>query len=140
MDYFFVSESRFLDAIAHDELLEHACFVGNYYGTPSAYVERLRNQGFNVLLEIEVEGAKQVMKKCTDAITIFLVPPSFEELETRIRLRKSEREEVIQQRLAKARTEMGLVAQYHHVVINNTVERAADEIAAIIQQYQDKKK
>ncbi len=140
VDYFFVSEARFLEAIAHDELLEHACFVGNYYGTPTAYVERLRNQGFNVLLEIEVEGAKQVMKKCADAITIFLVPPSFEELETRIRLRRSESEEVIQQRLAKAKLEMGLVAQYHHVVVNNTVERAAEEIAAIIQQYQDQKK
>ena len=81
VDYFFVEEKDFLNKVANEELLEHAQFVGNYYGTPKFYVDQLLNEGKNVLLEIEVQGALQVMEKCPNALTIFLVPPSFEELE-----------------------------------------------------------
>lgn len=84
------------------ELLEYAEFVGNYYGTPLKNVEKLRSEGKNVLLEIEVQGCQQVMEKCPDALTIFIIPPSMEELEKRIRGRGTEPEEIVQQRLSKA--------------------------------------
>ena len=117
-----------------DGFLEHAQFVGNYYGTPKAYVEKLRNEGKNVLLEIEVEGAKQVISKChgSDVVTIFLIPPSMEDLEQRIRKRGTESEEVIQQRLAKAQRELELKYAYDYPVINDTVKSAADQIRKII--------
>ena len=92
--------------IEQGELLEYAQFVGNYYGTPKAYVDRLLDEGKNVVLEIEVQGALQVMKKVPDALTIFLVPPSMEELEKRIRGRRTEAEDVIKERLDKARREI----------------------------------
>ena len=130
--YYFVDEETFNEKIKNDELLEHATFVGNQYGTPKAEIERLLNAGKNVLLEIEVQGASQVMEKCKDAITIFMMPPSFEELEKRIRGRRSEPEEVVQQRLAKAKGEMKLHNRYHYVVVNDTVENAGNQIASII--------
>ena len=85
VDYFFVSEKEFLDNIETGNLLEYAKFVGNYYGTPKDYVEKLLNNGKNVFLEIEIDGARQVVEKIPDAITIYLMPPSIEELERRIR-------------------------------------------------------
>ena len=84
-EYFFLSKEQFEEMIAKKELIEWAKYVDNYYGTPKFAVDKLLNEGKNVLLEIEVQGAKQVMAKCPDAITIFMVPPSFEELEKRIR-------------------------------------------------------
>lgn len=130
--YFFVSKERFEKAIENDELLEYASFVGNYYGTPRNFVNKLLNDGYNVLLEIEVQGAEQVMKKCPEAITIFMMPPSFEELEKRIRGRRSEPEQIVQQRLEKARNEMKLVNNYKFVVTNDIVEKASKQIADII--------
>lgn len=100
-DYFFVTPEEFEKAQENGELLESAEFVGNRYGTPMKEVNRLRDEGKNVLLEIEVQGAMQVQEKCPDALSIFIIPPSMEELERRIRGRKSEPEEIIQQRLAK---------------------------------------
>lgn len=134
VDYFFVSKEEFEEKIKNDELLEHAFFVGNHYGTPKEYVEKLRNEGKNVFLEIEIEGAKQVLSKCKgpDVISIFLLPPSLEELERRIRGRKSESEEIIQERLAKARREINLRDNYQYAVMNENVGRAASEIGRII--------
>lgn len=132
-DYFFVDEETFDKKIKNGELLEYATFVGNKYGTPKDFVDKLLNEGKNVLLEIEIEGAKQVMAKCPDAITIFMVPPSFEELEKRIRGRRSESEDIIQQRLAKAKREMKLQNDYKYVVINDSISRVSDEITNIIE-------
>ncbi len=134
VDYFYVTKEEFQKTLDEDGFLEHAQFVGNYYGTPKAYVEKLRNEGKNVLLEIEVEGAKQVISKChgSDVVTIFLIPPSMEELEQRIRKRGTESEEVIQQRLAKAQRELELKYAYDYPVINDTVKSAADQIRKII--------
>lgn len=133
-DYFFVSKEIFDENIKNNNLLEYAEFVGNKYGTPRDYVERLRNEGKNVILEIEVNGAQQVLSKTDkdDRISIFLVPPSIEELESRIRHRRSEEEEIIQQRLNKAKREMSLTDQYDYVVLNDKVGRAAGEIKSII--------
>ena len=134
VDYFFVSNEEFEERLEKDLFLEHAYFVGNHYGTPKEYVEELRNQGKNVFLEIEVEGAKQVLSKCKgdDVISIFLLPPSLEELERRIRGRKSETEEIIQERLDKARREINLKENYQYSVMNENVGRAANEITRII--------
>ncbi|MBQ6654718.1 MAG: guanylate kinase [Erysipelotrichaceae bacterium] len=135
VEYHFVTREEFEQAIANDELLEYAEFVGNYYGTPKAFVERLRDEGKNVLLEIEVEGATIVKEKCPDALSIFLIPPSMEELERRIRGRKTEPEEVVQQRLAKAQREMNMMNRYQYVICNDDAELAADIIALIIERY-----
>ena len=134
VDYYYVSEAKFKYLIAHDELLEWAEFVGHYYGTPKAPVEKLRDEGKNVILEIEVEGAKQVMEKCqgSDVISIFLMPPSLEDLEKRIHSRRNERATNIEERLAKAKREMNLKYNYRYVVLNDDVDRAAEEVKNII--------
>jgi guanylate kinase len=130
--YKFVSKDEFLEAIENGELLEHAQFVGNYYGTPLSAVDELRKAGKNVLLEIEVQGALQVKERVPDALMIFVVPPSMEELRRRILRRKTEGEEVINQRLAKAQKEMELTGQYKYVVCNDDPQLAADIISVII--------
>lgn len=135
VNYFFVSKDDFQKAIAEGELLEYAEFVGNLYGTPKAYVEKLRNEGRNVLLEIEVQGAMQVKEKCPEALSIFIIPPSIDELAKRIRGRASEPEEIVQQRLEKAKKEMELIPQYKYVVCNDDPILASDIISAIINRH-----
>ncbi len=134
VDYFFVEENEFDDKIEKGELLEYARFVGNCYGTPQFYVDKLLNEGKNVVLEIEVQGALQVIEKCPDALTIFLVPPSFEELERRIRGRRTEEESVVKERLDKARKEIATQDQYKYVVENDDVMAAKNKIAQIIKE------
>ena len=132
VNYFFVTKKRFLEAIKNGELLEHARFVGNDYGTPKAYVEEMREQGKNVILEIEIKGAKQIMKKCPDALSIYIIPPSIEELERRLRERGTEDEETIMKRISKAKKEMKDTAFYEHVVCNDVLEVAVEEVRQII--------
>lgn len=132
VDYKFVSKERFLDAIENGEMLEYAEFVGNYYGTPMAEVERLRNEGKNVLLEIEVQGALQVIERVPDSLSIFLVPPSMDELRRRIEGRQTESQKVIQERLDKAAKEMELMNHYRYVICNENPQLAADSCALII--------
>jgi len=135
INYDFVTREEFEKAIQQEQLLEYAEFVGNFYGTPIKNVEKLRNEGRNVLLEIEVQGCMQVSKKCPDAITIFITPPSMEELERRIRGRGTEAEEIIQQRLSKATKEMEMISQYKYVVCNDDPKLAADIISLIIKRH-----
>ena len=131
-DYFFVSRETFDKKVKEGNLLEWAEFVGNCYGTPKEVVDSYREKGVDVLLEIETNGAKQVMEKCPDAVSIFIVPPDFAALESRIRGRSTEDEATIQRRLAKARAELELAPNYKHVVLNDSVDRAAEEIRSII--------
>ncbi len=135
-DYFFVTQDTFQNAIQENQLLEWAEFVGNRYGTPKAEIEKLRQDGKNVLLEIEINGAKQVMAKATGPglVTIFLMPPSFQALEARIRKRKTESETIIQERLAKARREMNLHHDYQYLVVNDDVEKTSQQIIDIIKE------
>ena len=135
VNYYYVTREEFERAVEAGEMLEHAEFVGNLYGTPLKEVERLRNLGKNVVLEIETQGCRQVQEKVPDVLSIFIIPPSMEELEKRIRGRKTEPEEVIQERLAKAAVEMGMVSQYKYAVCNDDIQLAADIIAVIIQRY-----
>lgn len=135
VNYYFVTRDEFQKAVDNGELLEYTEFVGNCYGTPLKEVERLRNEGKNVLLEIEQDGCEQVKKKCPDTLSIFIIPPSMEELERRIRSRKTEPEEIVQQRLAKAAKEMNNLKEYKYVVCNEDVKLAADIIRVIIERY-----
>ena len=135
VNYFFVSEEQFKQAIYNGDLLEHAFFVDNYYGTPRAYVEKKRNEGYNVVLEIETVGAKQVMnalKYDDGCISIFLTPPSMQELEDRIRKRSTESEETIRKRISKATQELRETFRYQYVVCNEDVDDAVAKIADII--------
>ena len=133
-DYYFVSKEEFQRNIENNNLLEWAEFVGNRYGTPKDKVEKMRDEGKNVLLEIEVNGTTQVLKNCQgrDVISIFILPPSFEELENRIRHRGTESDEVVQTRLKKARAEMELKYHYEFIVLNDDLDRAAKEVKDII--------
>lgn len=134
VNYYFVSQEEFKKNIENDNFLEYAKFVGNYYGTPKDKVESIRNTGMNVLLEIEINGARQVMSRIKDdrMISFFLMPPSLEVLENRIRNRKTETEEVIMERLNKGKEEMTMTDDYDYVILNDKVNRAAKEISDLI--------
>ena len=134
-DYYFVSQERFDKALENNELLEHAEFVGNHYGTLISEVERLRNLGKNVILEIEVQGAQQVIERVPDSLSIFLVPPNMKELERRIINRSTEPAEVIEARLSKAANEMELMNHYRFVICNDDPQIAADTVALIIKRH-----
>ncbi len=133
-EYYFVTREEFDKNIETGNLLEWAEFVGNRYGTPKDKVEATRDEGKNVLLEIEVNGTSQVLEKVhgDDVISIFIAPPSIEELERRIRGRGTESDEVVKGRLAKAAGELKLKDQYRYVVVNDDLLRAVDEIRDII--------
>jgi guanylate kinase len=132
VDYFFKTRSEFEELIGQEQLLEYAEFVGNYYGTPLAYVNKMRDAGRDVFLEIEVQGAAQVRSKVPDGLFIFLAPPSLTELEERLVGRGTETDEVIASRLNAARQELEMMNLYDYVVVNDEVEKACDRINAII--------
>ena len=131
-DYYFVSKEEFEKRIEENKFLEHAEFVGNYYGTPLDKVNEQLDNGKEVVLEIEVEGALQVKKKVPDCVMIFLVPPSKEDLYKRLRSRGTESEEIIEQRVNKANREFKKAKYYDYIVVNDDVDNAADRILAII--------
>ncbi len=131
-EYFFVDHARFLDMVKNDELLEHAEYVSNFYGTPRAYVEEQMALGKNVLLDIEVKGARQVHEKMPGAVMIFVVPPSLQELERRLRGRGTDSGEAIEGRLIRARQEYAEADFYDYLLINDDAEQAAARLCAII--------
>ena len=130
--YFFVGREDFRRMIDEDALLEYAQYVDNFYGTPRAYVEACRRKGEHVLLEIEPQGAAQVMQKCPEAVSIFILPPSMEELERRLRGRGTESDGVIRERLDQAARELRHVEDYRYAVINSDFHKAAEEIRDIL--------
>ena len=132
VSYHFITKELFREMISRDEFLEYAEYVGEFYGTPKKPVYESVAEGNNVLLDIEVRGARQVMQREPDALTIFIVPPSIEELERRLRGRGTDSEEKLAARLARARIELEEKSHYSHIVINDTVERAVREIAEIV--------
>jgi guanylate kinase len=132
VDYFFKTREEFEQLIEEGGLLEHAEFVGNYYGTPLAYVRETIEAGRDVFLEIEVQGAAQIREKAPDALFIFLAPPSLSELEQRLIGRGTESEEVIAKRIATAREELEMMSLYDYVVENDEVQNACDKINSII--------
>ena len=132
-EYFFVNFERFREMVENDELLEHAEYVANRYGTPRAYVEQRMAEGMNVLLDIEVQGARQVRKKMPEAVLIFIAPPSIEELERRLRGRGTDTEAAIEGRLSRARQEFQEADFYDYLIVNDDVEKAAAKLNAIIE-------
>lgn len=131
-DYFFVSREEFEKMIEDEKLLEYAEYVGNFYGTPLDYIDKMTNAGKDVLLEIEVQGALQVKRRMPDGVFIFLAPPNLRELESRIVNRGTDSPEVIAERMDKARTELQLMTQYDYVVENDDVDLAVKRIQTII--------
>lgn len=139
-EYYFISFEEFKQKIDNHCFLEYARYCDNYYGTPKQAVEDMINQGLNVFLEIEVQGGTQIKKNYPDCVSIFIMPPSMEELEKRLRGRGTEREEAITQRLNVALTEIAFADSYDHVVTNIQVDDAVEEIMRIIQQEKQKKR
>ena len=132
INYNFVDKKEFERMIAADELLEYAQYVGNYYGTSLKLIQEKLDAGVDVLLDIEVQGAAKVHARCQEAISIFIVPPSFEELARRLKNRATDAEEVIQTRLQKARDEYREIVNYDYLVVNDKVTSAVEEIVAIL--------
>lgn len=130
--YYFVSREEFGQMIERGEMLEHAVFCDNHYGTPRKPVEELTENGFDVVLEIEVQGGAQVKKLAPDCVSIFIVPPSMEVLEKRLRRRGTETEEAILKRLATARKEIPVARNYDYIVVNDALETAVEHMEAII--------
>lgn len=133
VEYFFRTREEFEQMIAEDALIEYAQYVGNYYGTPKAYVEEQLLAGKNVILEIEIQGALKVKKKFPDTLLLFVTPPSAEELKNRLVGRGTETMDVVMSRLNRANEEAEGIEQYDYLVINDVLEDAVEEVHQIIQ-------
>lgn len=131
-DYFFIDQASFDAMVENDELLEHASYVSNSYGTPKAYVEKQLLNGMNVVLDIEVQGARQIYEKLPEAVFVFILPPSLDELERRLRTRGTDSDETILARLNRARQEMQEALFYDYMIVNNEIEQAAEDFTALI--------
>ena len=132
VEYFFISHEEFQKWIAEDKFLEYAEVYGNFYGTPLHKIEERLNRGENVLLEIDTQGALNVMKKVPDGVYIFLLPPSLEELKNRIKNRGTETPESLERRFNSAKAEITLAEKYQYVVVNDLVDSAVEKIKSII--------
>lgn len=131
-EYFFIDRERFDEMVARDELLEHAEYVTNCYGTPRSYVEEKLASGMNVLLDIEIQGARQVHEKMPEAVMIFIIPPTLEELRRRLEGRGTDSAEAIEGRLARARQEYREADFYEYIIVNDDADQAARELSAIM--------
>ena len=132
-DYYFRSREEFEELIRNGQMLEYAEYVGNYYGTPLTYVNETLDKGIDVFLEIEVQGALQVKKKVPDAVFIFLTPPDLNELQERLVGRGTDSEEVIAQRIERAREEIALMSEYDYAIVNDEVPLAAERVKRVIE-------
>ncbi len=131
--YFFKTEDQFKEMIAQGELLEYANYVGNYYGTPRAYVKEQLSAGKNVILEIETEGALNIKREYPDAVLVFVMPPSVEEIHNRLKNRGTETDEVIDKRMKKAGLEITVVDRYDYLMINDVLEESVELFNAIVE-------
>lgn len=132
VNYHYMTNEQFEKLIDEDKVLEYTSYCGNYYGTLRDEVENRRNQGQDVLLEIEVVGAANVKRICPDAVLIFIAPPSVAELERRLKKRGTESDEVIAERVSQAEREIRCASQYDYVEVNGALEKAVDDVASII--------
>lgn len=132
VNYFFLSKNDFENCIKNDEFLEWAEFSGNCYGTKKSFVEKCLKNGENLILEIDTKGALNVKKLMPEAVLIFIAPPSFEELEARLRGRHTETEEAIQKRLASIKLEIENSKNYDYTVVNDTIENAVKKLEDIV--------
>ncbi|RXI98064.1 guanylate kinase [Anaerobacillus alkaliphilus] len=132
VNYFFKTREQFEEMIKHDQLLEWAEYVGNFYGTPVDYVEKTLSEGNDIILEIEVQGALKVREKFAEGVFIFLMPPSLAELRNRIVGRGTETEDLINNRMTVAKDEIEMMSKYDYVVENDEVHLAVERIKAIV--------
>lgn len=132
VNYYFVTKEHFLELVKSDGMLEYATFVDNYYGTPKAPIEQKLAEGKDVILEIETAGAMMVKSVCPEAVLIFMLPPSIEELAERLRGRGTESEEVISKRVMEAYREIGLANNYDYVFVNDDLSEAVDDLMMIM--------
>ncbi|HIR19308.1 MAG TPA: guanylate kinase [Candidatus Pelethomonas intestinigallinarum] len=130
--YHFLSREQFQRWIDEDAFLEHAEFVGNLYGTPKLYVDKAMDQGRDVILDIEIQGAEQVHRRRPEAIRIYVAPPSWAELERRLIGRGTEDMEKVRRRLERGKEEFAVARDFDYFVINDTVDRAVEELRAIL--------
>ena len=130
--YHFLSREQFQRWIDEDAFLEHAEFVGNLYGTPKLYVDKAMDQGRDVILDIEIQGAEQVHRRRPEAIRIYVAPPSWAELERRLNGRGTEDMEKVRRRLERGKEEFAVARDFDYFVINDTVDRAVEELRAIL--------
>lgn len=130
--YFFVTKERFEEMIRNNELLEHASYVGNYYGTPKSYVEKKLEEGFDVILEIEVLGALEIKKKVPDAVLIYMLPPDAKTLYQRLKGRGTETDEVIWKRMRRAAQEALSVGEYDYIIVNDDADECAARLHTLI--------
>ena len=132
VDYHFIDSATFRSLLEKDEFLEHAEYVGNFYGTPKRYVDEAMEKGQDVILDIEIQGSKQVHEKRPEVVRIFIAPPSWQELERRLTDRGTDSPEKVQKRLLRAKVEMDSASSYDYFVINDTVAGAVKELDAIL--------
>lgn len=133
VEYFFKSREEFEQMIADEALIEYAQYVGNYYGTPRAYVEEQLDAGRDVILEIEIQGALKVKQRFPDTLLLFVTPPSAEELKNRLVGRGTETMDVIESRLARALEEAEGIEEYDYLVVNDVLSTCVEEVHEIIQ-------
>lgn len=138
VDYYFVTRDYFESLIAQDKLIEFAEYNGNYYGTPKEPVEKWLAQGKTVFLEIEVQGAEKVRQKCPEAVSIFVLPPSLEELERRLRNRQTDSPETIEKRIALAPLEIAKSSDFDYRIVNDVLERATEELYETVKNIKEK--
>lgn len=131
-NYFFKTVEEFKEMLQNNEMIEWVEYCDNYYGTPRKYIEESMEQGYDVILELEVEGAINIKNQYPDSVTIFMVPPSFDELRLRIEGRGTEKPEVIEKRLKRAKEELSYIDRYDYITINNAVEDSVSEVNSII--------
>lgn len=136
INYYYLTKEQFMDAVQKDEFLEWAEFSGNYYGTNKNFVQKSLDNNENIILEIDTQGAMQVREKFKNSVLIFILPPSMEELERRLRGRGTETEEAIQKRLNTVQSEMEKVKIFDYTVTNDTVDNAVKKIEEIIEHEQ----
>ena len=132
-EYFFLTVDEFEELIARDQLIEHARYVSNYYGTPRSYVEEKMAEGKDVILEIEIQGALKVKEKFPETLLVFVVPPSAEELKRRLIGRGTETMEVIEQRMKRATEEAEEMGSYDYILINDDLNKAVEDLHNLIQ-------
>ncbi len=137
-EYFYKTVEQFEEMIKNNELIEYAQYVGNYYGTPKAYVEQMLNEGKDVILEIELQGALQVKEKLPDTVLIFITPPSADELKNRLIGRGTEDMATIEARLRRAAEEAKYMPQYDYILINDKLDECVDELHQLIQSEKSK--
>ena len=137
-EYFFLKKEEFEQMIAEDALIEHACYVGNYYGTPKSYVMEQMEAGKDVILEIEIQGALKVKEKFPETLLLFVTPPNAGELERRLRGRGTETEEVICSRLKRAAEEAEYMDQYDYILVNDVLEDCVRDMHELIQSQHQK--